>query len=516
MKKIYITTPLYYANADLHIGHAYSTIAADVLKRWHSLSGREVFFLTGMDEHGEKIYRSATAAGRGVQEWVDEMAVRAKKLWKFLNISYDDFIRTTEPRHTETVRFVFSKLIKSGDIYPGVYEGPYCIHCESFYTENQVREAGGNCPECGRPITKIKKEEAFFFRLSKYREKLLEHYEKNPEFLSPRDKANKTIDTVKRGLKDLCITRQTVKWGIPIPEDSSKTIYVWFDALINYISAAGFPADMEKFSSLWPADCHIVGKEIFYFHTVIWPAILMALGLPLPRKVFGHGWWTLRNDKISKSKGNIITPYEICERFHSAGRTGKGFCADVLRFFFLREMPFGTDGAFSVERVEERYNSDLANSLGNLFRRVEEMIRKYFGMKTPSSGEFISDIIRKEEEVLSQVDKFMGELNFFSALGKIWELINEANRFVEEAKPWVLFKEKNAKLNDVMITLVDVLFFISHIISPFMPGVSDEMFRHLGGKPENFSPASAPRNRKISGGEVLFPKFERLENGVQL
>jgi len=496
MKKIYITTPLYYANAELHIGHAYSTVAADVLKRWHKMFGRQVFFLTGMDEHGEKIYGSARAAGMDVQNWVDTMAEKAKKLWKFLNISYDDFIRTTEARHTKTVQFVFSRLLEKGDVYRGVYEGPYCVSCESFYTENQVRSAGGNCPDCGRPITEIKREDSFFFRLSKYGRDLLEYYEKNPEFLSPGDKANKTIDTVRRGLNDLCITRQTVKWGIPLPADPSKTIYVWFDALINYITAAGYPSDRENFSSLWPADCHIVGKEIFHFHTVIWPAILMALGLPLPKKVFGHGWWTLKSDKISKSRGNIVTPYEVCEEFP----------ADVLRFFFLREMPFGSDGAFSMDRVRERYNSDLANSLGNLFQRVEKMLKKYFGSKTPPAGEFVSAIIEKEREVLNQTDKFMSEINFYSALTKIWKLIDEANRFVEETKPWVLFREKNEKLNNVMLTLADVLFFTAEILSPFMPGVSEKMFGHLGGRLGKPSPAAAPKNREIPGGKVLFPK----------
>ncbi|MFH1958333.1 MAG: methionine--tRNA ligase [bacterium] len=496
-KVFYVTTPLYYANAALHIGHAYSTVACDVLKRWHELFGRPVFFLTGMDEHGEKISGSAQARGLAPQEWVDRLAAEAKELWKFLGISYDDFIRTTEERHTKTVEFIFSKLLKTGDIYPATYEGPYCVICESFFSELQVKDAGGNCPECGCLISEVKRENAYFFRLSRYEKKLLKFYEENPDFLVPRDKANKTIDTVSRGLRDLCVTRQTVEWGIPVPEDKDKTVYVWFDALINYISAVGYSCDEEKFNEYWPADVHIVGKEIFYFHTVVWPAMLMACGLKLPGRVFGHGWWTFKSGKMSKSKGNIITPYEIC----------KTFPADVLRFFLLREMPFGSDGAFSLQRLEARYSADLANSLGNLFQRVEVMLKKFSASATPENCSLNEALARKEEEVLEKAKGFMDGIKFYETLNVIWELIDDANKFIEQKKPWVLAKEKSGELNDVLFSLVDVMGFTANILSPFMPAKCGEMAEHLGLAISAPEIGKFPKNHKIPGGKILFPNM---------
>ena len=496
-KTFYITTPLYYANAPLHIGHAYSTIAADVYKRWMKMSGVDVFFLTGMDEHGEKIYASAQKAGVNPQEWVDSHAEDAKKLWKFLNISYDGFIRTTEKKHIDVVSSIFKKLVANGDIYSAVYEGPYCVPCESFFTAAQVSDAEGLCPECGRPMSEIKKENAYFFKLKKYEKKLLDYYDAHPDFLSPRDKANKTIDTVRCGLNDLCVSREKVTWGIPVPGDEKKTIYVWLDALINYISAAGYGSEDESvFERLWPADCHIVGKEIYYFHTVVWPALLMACGLALPRKVFGHGWWTLSDDKISKSKGNVVTPYEICEVYP----------VDALRFFLLREMPFGTDGAFSKERLKERYTADLSNSLGNLFRRTEVMLAKYFAGKTPPDGKVNAAIAEKEKRVLDKTAVYMKDLGFHGALNEIWGLINEANRFIEEKKPWFLFKEKSSELKDVMMTLADCLGFFADILNPFMPAKSAEMARHLGKEPGTPRVCGFPNNHKVPGGEVIFPQ----------
>ncbi|MCD6312090.1 MAG: methionine--tRNA ligase [Elusimicrobia bacterium] len=494
-KIYYITTPIYYANAPLHIGHAYSTVAADAAKRWQALKGRETFLLTGMDEHGEKIYQSAEKEGVKPQEWVDRYAEDAKKLWSFMNISYDGFVRTTDDSHKKTVEEVFKKLSARGDIYSADYEGPYCVSCETFFTQQQVSDASGCCPECGKKITEIKKEHALFFRLSSYGEKLLNFYKANPGFLKPSAAGNKTIDTVTRGLKDLCVTREKVTWGISVPGDSSKTIYVWFDALINYLSAAGYPHDPERFRKLWPADCHIVGKEIYYFHTVIWPAMLMALELPLPKKVYGHGWWTLRNDKISKSTGNIVTPYEVCEEFHP----------DILRFFFLREMPFGTDGAFSFDRIEERYVADLANPLGNLFKRTEVMLSKYFGGKTPPDGSFDGEILKKQKEVLHKFSSFMDGMQFHSALNSLWELVDAANRFIEEKKPWVLFKEKSPQLNDVMLTLEGCLEFCVGLLSPFMPVKCAEMAKHLDCEIKLPEPGAVRKDQIIPGGEILFP-----------
>ncbi len=494
-KIYYITTPIYYANAPLHIGHAYSTVAADTAKRWQALKGAKSFMLTGMDEHGEKIYRSAEKSGMKPQEWVDRYADDAKKLWSFMNISYDGFVRTTDEHHKKTVENVFKKLLAQGDIYSADYEGPYCVSCETFFTEQQIKDALGCCPACGKKITEIKKERALFFRLSSYGDKLLSFYKANPDFLQPATAANKTIDTVTRGLKDLCVTREKVTWGISVPEDPSKTIYVWFDALINYLSGAGYPDDLERFRKLWPADCHIVGKEIYHFHTVIWPAMLMALELPLPRKVYGHGWWTLKNDKISKSTGNIVTPYEVCEGFHP----------DVLRFFFLREMPFGTDGAFSFARIEDRYVADLANPLGNLFKRTEVMLSKYFGGKTPPDGSFDAGILKKQEEVLQLFSERMDKLQFHGALNLLWGLVDAANRFIEEKKPWVLFKEKSTELDDVMLTLEGCLEFITGLLSPFMPVKCAEMAAHIAWEIKMPEPGAVRRGQIIPGGEILFP-----------
>ncbi|MEA2081790.1 MAG: methionine--tRNA ligase [Elusimicrobiota bacterium] len=498
-KIYYITTPIYYANAPLHIGHAYSTVAADVAKRWQVLKGRQTFMLTGMDEHGEKIYQSAEKAGLKPQEWVDRHAEDAKKLWSFMNVSYDGFVRTTDASHQKTVEDVFTKLLAGGDIYSADYEGPYCVSCETFFTEHQVKDAAGCCPDCGKKITEIKKERALFFRLSSYGGKLLDFYESNPDFLKPSRAANKTIDTVKRGLNDLCVTREKVTWGIPVPGDSSKTIYVWFDALINYLSAAGYPHDMELFHKLWPADCHIVGKEIYYFHTVIFPAMLMALDLPLPGKVYGHGWWTLKDDKISKSTGNIITPYEVCGQLHP----------DILRFFFLREMPFGMDGAFSLERIEERYAADLANPLGNLFKRTEVMLAKYYTGKTPEDGSFDREILRKQKDTLQSFTAFMDDLQFHSALNSLWELVDAANRFIESQKPWVLYKEQSPQLKNVLLTLTGCLEFITGLLSPFMPVKCAEMAAHLDWKLKMPEPGSVRKGQLIPGGEILFPALDK-------
>jgi len=498
-KTYYITTPIYYANAPLHIGHAYSTVAADVAKRWQALRGREVFMLTGMDEHGEKIYRSSAASGVKPQDWVDRYADEAKKLWAFMNVSCDGFVRTTDSAHKETVREVFRRLRAKGDIYDSEYEGPYCVSCETFFSAQQVKDAGECCPDCGKKITEIKKESALFFRLSSYGGKLLDFYRANPDFLEPPGMANKTIDSVTRGLNDLCVTRERVSWGIPVPGDASKTIYVWFDALLNYLSAAGFPHDMGLFHKLWPADCHIVGKEIYYFHSVIWPAMLMALELPLPEKVYGHGWWTLKDDKISKSTGNIVTPYEVCEKFHP----------DILRFFFLREMPFGTDGAFSMERIGERYTADLANPLGNLFKRTEVMLEKYFGGKIPESGSFDEAILQKQKETLESFSRHMDALRFHGALNALWELIDAANRFIEEQKPWVLYKEKSPKLNDVLLTLSGCLEFVTGLLSPFMPVKCAEMAAHIDWKIQMPEAGSARKGRPIPGGAILFPAVEK-------
>ena len=491
-KKLYITTPIYYVNSVPHIGHAYTTIAQDVLARYKRQKGFDVRFLTGTDEHGANIEKSAAAAGVTPKEWTDQVSAKYKELWKTLNISYDDFIRTTDAKHEQVVQAIFEKLLKSGDIYLGSYSGKYCLSCEQYYNDSEILE-GDLCPVHKRPLTEVH-EETYFFKLSRYEKPLLKYYEEHPEFLSPKTRANEIINFVKGGLQDLSVTRTKVAWGIRVPSNPKHTIYVWFDALINYISAAGYGTlicedktlheaqlkqiGAEKFEDLWPADLHMVGKEIFRFHTVIWPAVLMALGLPLPKKVFAHGWWTVEGEKMSKSLGNIIDPAEVAAKYG----------VDPLRAFLFREVPFGQDGDFSMESFKNRYNSDLANNIGNLLSRTLNMAAKNVG-DLPEKIEGNYPLLAKSAEVEDAIDKAYDELAFDKVLENIYGFSSDLNKLVDEKKPWELAKTDVEAAKAVLLELVACLRKVAVWIEPFMPTVAKEMQKRLlPGKIEKYPP----------------------------
>ena len=502
MKKFYITTPIYYLNAAPHIGHAYTTIAADVLARFMRGRGREVFLLTGTDEHGQKIEDAAKASGKHVMDFCDMNSQKFRELWKHLDIRHDDYIRTTEKRHESKVQELFARLQKSGDIYKGKYEGLYDVVSESFVKESDaVQGPGGQLlgPESGKPLQRLS-EETYFFKLSQYGPRLLEHYKKNPSFLAPSHRANEILRFVEEGLEDISVSRTKVKWGIPVPGDPEHTVYVWFDALINYWSAA------EQQPELWPADVHIVGKEIFRFHAVIWPAMLMAAGLPLPKQVFAHGWWTVDGAKMSKSAGNFVDPHEITREYG----------IDAFRYFLLREMPFGNDGDFSREALCKRYNAELANDLGNLVSRVAEMVDKFLGGKLPTKppleGDFHTAVAAKRT---SEIAARMEALDFHGALEIIWEVIRGLNTRVNEKAPWKLAKTDMKACELVLFDLVWSLRLVSGWIDPFMPHAAAKIHMQLGVRvfPEPLTAddvlsGANSRTGLIQKGPVLFPRKE--------
>lgn len=508
-KTFYITTPIYYPSDRLHIGHSYTTVAADAMARFKRLTGYDVYFLTGTDEHGQKIERRALEAGKGPQEFVDEIVGWIKKLWTILDISYDDFIRTTEERHKAAVQNIFRTFYEQGDIYKSKYEGRYCTPCEAFWTERQLTD--GACPDCGRPVELVA-EESYFFKMSKYADRLMKHIESNPEFIQPVSRKNEMINNfLKPGLEDLCVSRTTFKWGIPVPFDDNHVIYVWLDALSNYITALGYQSgDDRKMKTYWPADVQLIGKEIVRFHTIYWPIFLMALGLELPKKVFGHGWLLLEEGKMSKSKGNVIDPEVLVERYGS----------DAIRYFLLREIPFGADGHFSEDALIQRLNFDLANDLGNLLNRTLAMVSKYFGGSVPQPAAVAGpdeELRAMAMELPAKMESMMDQLQFSNALTELWKYIGRANKYIDETAPWALAKEGNtARLSTVMYNLVESIRIVSILLLPFMPRTPERIWQQLGiaGQTELQTWESlasfgrTPAGVRTAPQEVLFPRLE--------
>ena len=514
-KTFYITTPIYYPSGKFHIGTAYCTVLTDAIKRYKEARGYDAYMLTGLDEHGQKIQNVAEQKGKTPQEYVDEIAEAAKKLWKEMDIHYDDFIRTTEERHTKVVEDIFDRLMEQGDIYLGEYEGWYCIPCETFFTETQLVD--GKCPDCGREVKKMK-EESYFFNMKKYQDRLEKFYEENPDFIVPESRKNELFNNfIKPGLEDLCVSRTSFDWGVKVRKNPKHVVYVWLDALTNYITALGYGSeDDSKFKKYWPADIHIVGKDIIRFHGIYWPIFLMALGLPLPKKIYAHGWFMMKDGKMSKSKGNIVYPELLIDRYG----------LDATKYFLLKELQFGQDGVFTPEGFVERFNIDLCNDLGNLLNRTIGMINKYFEGNIPENVGLKNEVDKDLEETvkncISKFEENMESIHVSTALGDIWNIISRSNKYIDETAPWVLAKSENEedkeKLKSVMYHLAENLRIVAVLLQPFMPDTAAKMFKQLGIEEQELKEwdsiteyGKTKQAKVVEKGEPLFMRLDMEE-----